>query len=154
MKEIEYLEKLEPVDGKFVFTRVFKAEMSKEDCLKFKSGAEKNIKRINEELGKQTEEHIQFALKELYDSVDNEAALKKEALKDFDKYKKEAIETFEQKTNEKKKEFQEFLQHIDEIKKEIERRTRALAKQEKENLLFQLKDEEKIAEVYKDIKED
>lgn len=151
MKELEFTEKLEQKDDRYVFSRIFRSELNKEECLKFKTGAEKNIVRIQEELDKHNEKHIQATLAELWGSVDHEVTLKREYLKDFNSYAKKAKRELEQKIIKQKSEFLEYIQNADNIKKEIEKRVREFAQTEKENLLEQLKDEEQIFKVYKEV---
>jgi len=154
MKELELRDEIKKVDDNtFVFEHVFRSELTKDECLKFKTGAEKNIKRIYEELEKHTEEHIQNTLKEFNDAIDLEVGLKKEALKDFPSYIKKTIAEFEKRTQEKRKEFQEFLNNVDKIRAEVEVNVRKEVNNEKQALLSQLEDEKKVVEIYKEVTE-
>ncbi len=154
MKELELRDEIKKIDDNtYVFEHVFKSELTKEECLKFKTNSEKNIRRIYEELEKHTEEHIQATLKEFNDAIDLEVELKKEALKDFGSYIKKTISEFEKKTQEKRQEFVEFLANVDKIREQVEQNIRKEVENEKTTLMSQLEDEKQVIEIYKEVTE-
>ena len=154
MKELEFTQKLTKIkDNMYEFSRIFRSEMSYDEIMKIVTNSKNNIIVINKELENHTSERKQLAIKKMLADIDIEIANKTAALKDFNTYMMRTITVFKNKAEATRKEFKEFIKSAPEIKKQIALQFESTAKTEKEDLLFQLKDEEDVVEVYKDVKE-
>lgn len=146
IKQTLFEEKIVKVDeDKYVFTRNFEAEMSKEDI----DNNIKNIKNNIETLNKMINNlNIDKDIEEQSIKFDNDIKIRQEALDNYEQYFEENIKEIYNNKEKDKQDLKKFLDNSEGIKQKLLEKRRTSLLNEKETYEFQLKNELELLKVY------
>ena len=130
----------------YLWSQTFTTELTKEELLKTKDNIEKNIAKLEEEL---RNKDIRKILQQEEERIDNDYEVKKDALKNFNKYWEEAKQQEEDEKAIKKKELKKYVDNYKELKKEYLKKKQQMWLAEKQSYEQQLEHHLKQMEEFK-----
>lgn len=139
-------------EGKNVLTKHYEFALSEEEIKKFKENLKQIVETCNEELKKCDNEHIELAVKIIEEKAQKEFEIKKDAVANFEKYKRETIKKFKENAHKEFLELNNFInpEVFNKYKAMLVDRTVKEIEAKKEKLQYQLKEHEPLLTVYEE----
>ena len=112
-EELKDEKKLTKVDDGYIWSQQFESKLTQEDFDKNKSNLQKNIDYLKKQI---KELDIRKLIEKKKKELDKTLAINKEAIKNFDKYVEEQVETIINKVKSEKETMENFIKNFDKIK--------------------------------------